>query len=64
MARIQIMALPTVNANGSAYTPFVFVIDQAGSGNILPDATARAQFLQESGAKSVVVFADTVDVAQ
>ena len=65
MARIQVLTLPEqVATNGAKYTPYIFVIDQAAEGEVmLPDVNLRAQFLSESGAKSVVIFSDTVDVA-
>lgn len=56
MARLQILELP--EGSGDDRPPFVLVIDQWTSGEYVPYANAA----QQTGARGVLVFEDTVDI--
>lgn len=64
MARIQILELPTVCSDDGDETPFAVIIDQVpleGAGALDPGAD-YSNVAKALGARSVLVFYDTVDI--
>lgn len=65
MPRIQILELPTEHHGDDMITPFVLVIDQVPvdhEGNPIIDRTQRDLVAERVGARTVLVFEDTVEI--
>lgn len=63
MARIQILELPMVHHGDTSETPFIVIVDQVSDDESpLFSEDLWKPFKTDTGARSVVVTADTIDI--
>lgn len=62
MARLQILELPMVHNGDATETPFILVIDQAGTDTTKYIADWPDDIAQRLGARHVLCFPSTIDI--